>query len=204
MIKLLIFSLLFLWQAVDCQANPYILGAAQQSSGGCSSTPYYSNTTTDFQNKYFANVIDTELSGGRSNFGTDITNVCAVDVYMGGVGDVDAIDWVLTRWSGGTATTMGTEQDVSATIDGTEMPANGVYAWVHFTFSTPITIADDNVLLVRRTDSSFSGTNYLVKSFDYDSGDASFFWIVHSMADGSTYYEEGTSHAMNIKIYRTE
>jgi hypothetical protein len=179
-------------------------GSVAGGGGSCNATPFYENTIADFNVLNVSQSADNVLRGGKWNGSSSLTNVCEVEFNLTASGDVDAYTWQIEHWSGGSSSDMGALSSTSDTTSGTSMPNDSESAWVTFVFSTPITVAQGDALVITRSDHSFDNSNYLITSYDYNSTDTDFFYRSSSGSNGTSYYTESTSHAINIKIHQTQ
>lgn len=176
--------------------------AFSATSVACSLTPFYSNTTNSYNTTLLQQAANTLLSGLRWTLETATPTICSMDWLLSSVGDVSAFTYDLELYTGGNGTSnLGTySQTLKSGIPGSTFSSTPTF--VHFGFDHSVVLTQNQVIVLRRTDNTFSGTNYLKMGTQYASGTGD--WRPTSSGLNGTTNYANINHPANVKFYSPE
>lgn len=166
-------------------------------TGDCGTTPaisYSSGTTTD-------KGVSTSINRSRIGVfysGATTYNMCAVEIQLKvEAGNVSSKNYVARVYSAASATSgLGALIATSEPVSGSALTS--AFSYPKFTFSTPVNLTSNHVVLVMTADASVDGTNYAI--IQYGAGIAD--WqSLHNYTTTDTHYETVGAKTYNFRLY---
>jgi len=197
--KLIVIALVLI---VPCfcfaDTNPYILGSGVES-GACSDTPS-AESNLGATDEIVLGYNDNSMQVGSMYSGTSTFDVCEYTASLREVaGDVSSHSYIAYAYStvGGAGTNLDTLIGTSDTISGSTITSS--YTDILFTFSSSVTISQDDTIVIKKTGTSDS-TNYI----RVESGSGISDWLLQRYDINGTFYTSDGTKDINFAIYEVE